>query len=82
MYRMHCCLRAAQETCADLHCARTEHKRGGDATAIGDTACRHDRNLHCARDLRQQGEQASLAGGIGFEESATMPTRLEALGND
>jgi hypothetical protein len=48
------CLRAPQESGADLHGAGAERKRSGDASAVGNSACCYNGQLHCVNDCRQQ----------------------------
>ena len=66
-------LLADQQTGAHLHAAGSQRKGCGQLTAIGDAACRDDRDIHRVHHLRHQCHGGHLAH---------MAAALGALGND
>ncbi len=73
-------LRATQKGGADLHRARSERQRRGDAASVGDAAGGDHRRADRIDDRGQQGEQADLpAFGLERIEAAAMPAGFRAL---
>ena len=73
----------SQERRADVHGARAERQRGGDAAAVADSAGRDDRQIDRIRHARQQREQPDrLPFGRGLIERPAMAAGLESLRDD